>query len=377
MARHKLSMALGAAIITSLAIATSLASAAEAAKTYKVFIFAGQSNAQGKIDKPTLDYQAEAPQTRDLYRHLRKDGEWLVRDDVLATYQNNRTGPLTLGFGSSGRTGAELEFGWMMGDHFEEPVVILKTCQGGISLYQGFRPPSAGMPNEEKLQAQLAAAQARAKARNEPVPALDDITNRYGEWYRLIFSDLRALSESWGREFPALNEGDGKYYNIQARNWEKDFPALEGRKPELAGLVWFQGWNDQYGGAEQEYESNLKHFIADVRRDSGVPHLPVVIVAMGQNGSKPATGPMLTIRDAQMAMNDVPEFQGNVRAFRSDLLVDKDAERLHENRRENPEEWKKYGTDDAYHYFGSPIWYMRIGRAAGEAMLELLNTPGA
>jgi alpha-galactosidase len=375
MKKQGLLIALEVVLTASLAIAADVW-AAEAAKTYKVFIFAGQSNAQGKVDKQTLDAQAEDPRTKDLYQHLRKDGAWLVRDDVFATYQNNRTGPLTLGFGSSGRTGAELEFGWMMGDRFEEPVVILKTCQGGISLSQGFRPPSAGLPREEKLQAQLAAAQSRATARNEPVPTMDDIKNLYGEWYRLIFSDLRALTPNWGREFPRLNDGDGKYYNTKARNWETEFPALAGRKPELAGFVWFQGWNDQYGGAEQEYASNMKHFIEDVRKDLGAPNLPFVIVAMGQNGSQPATGPLLTIRDAQMAMNDVPEFKDNVRAIRADLLVDKDAERLYETRQKNPEEWKKYGTDDAYHYFGSPIWYMRIGHATGEAMQELLNKRG-
>ena len=371
MKRHSSAFALAPAVFVLLTAAT-LAPAAEAARTYKVFIFAGQSNAQGKINKATLDAQAQDPKTRDLYKHLRKDGQWLVRDDVFATYQNNRTGPLTLGFGSSGRTGSELEFGWMMGDHFAEPVVIVKTCQGGIALHQGFRPPSAGMPSEEKLQAQLAGAQNRAKSRKQPPPTMEEIKRQYGEWYRLIFSDLRALSDNWGRTFPPLKDGDGQYYNIKARNWEKDYPALAGRKPELAGVVWFQGWNDQYGGAEIEYEANLKRFITDLRKDLGAPNLPFVIVAMGQNGSKPAAGPMLSIRDAQMAMNDVPEFKDNVRAFRSDLLVDKDAERLHAERQKNPE-WKTYGSDDAYHYYGSAIWYMRIGHAAGEAMLDLLK----
>ena len=122
----------------------------------------------------------------------------------------------------------------------------------------------------------------------------------------------------------------------------------------------------------------MTHFIKDVRKDLGVPNLPFVIAAMGQNGSKPATGAMLTIREAQMAMNDVPEFKGNVKAFRSDPLVDKDAERLMTQkdpvlRARDKEECKKFAADDGYHYYGSPIWYMRIGHAAGEAMLELLG----
>lgn len=50
---------------------------------------------------------------------------------------------------------------------------------------------------------------------------------------------------------------------------------------------------------------------------------------MGQNGSKPAGGALLTIREAQLAMNDVPKFKGNVKTFRTDLLVEKAAEELY------------------------------------------------
>ncbi len=83
------------------------------------------------------------------------------------------------------------------------------------------------------------------------------------------------------------------------------FPTLKGKTPELTGFVWFQGWNDQYGG-QDEYASNMRLFIQDVRKDLGKPKLPFVIAAMGQNGSKPAKGAMLTIREAQLSMNDVP-----------------------------------------------------------------------
>ena len=44
------------------------------------------------------------------------------------------------------------------------------------------------------------------------------------------------------------------------------FPALAGREVELAGFVWFQGWNDQYGG-QDEYAANLEKLIRDVRKD--------------------------------------------------------------------------------------------------------------
>ena len=44
--------------------------------------------------------------------------------------------------------------------------------------------------------------------------------------------------------------------------------------------------------------------------------------------------------------------------------------------RDHFEEWKKVGSDEGYHYLGSAIWYTRIGKAMGEAMLELLGGNG-
>ena len=116
----------------------------------------------------------------------------------------------------------------------------------------------------------------------------------------------------------------------------------------------------------------MKHFINDVRKDLNAPKLPFVIGALGQNGSKPAEGGMLVVREAQLSMNDVPEYKGNLIAFRADLLVDKAAEDMFPNWQKEPE-WEHTGSDRPYHYFGSAIWFTRIGHAMGESMLELLK----
>ncbi len=358
MKKQALFIALGAAITASLATTTAVR-AADATKTVKVFILAGQSNMEGKAANSLLEYQAEAPETKDLFKHLRKDGKWIVRDNVFIKYLN-RKGPLTIGYGSPGCTGVELEFGTVMGDHFHEPVLLIKAAWGGHSLYQLFRSPSAGYPSEEKLQAELQNRQKQVKQtnqknkRNNPLPTMDDIKKPYGLSYRNMLAEVKETFD----------------------NYETMFPALKGKKLELAGFVWFQGWNDMYGGAEKEYASNMKHFIEDVRKDLGVPNLPFVIAAMGQNGSKPAGGAMLTVREAQMSMNDVPEFKGYVKAFRTDVLVDKEAERLCDGWQKHVEEWKKVGSNGGYHYYGSAIWLNRIGKAMGEAMLELMEGQG-
>src|SRR6185369_13057499 len=81
--------------------------AVEQPKPVKVFILAGQSNMEGKAPNALLDHQATDAKTKDLFAHLRKDDKWIVRDDVFIKFLD-RKGPLTLGFGSPGRTGPEL-----------------------------------------------------------------------------------------------------------------------------------------------------------------------------------------------------------------------------------------------------------------------------
>jgi alpha-galactosidase len=131
-----------------------------------------------------------------------------------------------------------------------------------------------------------------------------------------------------------------------------------------------------YNGAELEYASNMKHFINDVRKDLDAPNMPFVIGVMGQNASKPATGAMLAIQEAQLSMETLPEFKGNVRAVRTDILVDKAAEELYPRWRDNFEQWEKTGSDFGYHYMGSAIWFNRIGHAMGKAMLDLIDNGG-
>jgi alpha-galactosidase len=323
--------------------------------TVKVFILAGQSNMEGKAQNKLLEYQAQAPETKELFAHLRKDGDWIVREDVFIKYLE-RKGGLTIGYGSRDRTGVELEFGTVMGDQLEEPVLLIKTCWGGHSLFKLFRSPSAGMPSEETLTAELEKAQANTKRdnerrnRNNPLPTMEDIKRLYGESYRNMLSEVKDTFA----------------------NYETLFPELKGKKLEVAGFVWFQGWNDQYG-AENEYASNMAHFIKDIRRDLKAPHMPFVIGVMGQNGSKPAKNAMLTIQEAQLSMEKLPEFKGNVKAVRTDALVDKAAEEQYPTWKDNVPQWEKVGSDHPYHYLGSVIWFNRIGHAMADAMLEMMH----
>ncbi len=330
--------------------------AADPAAPVKVFILAGQSNMEGKASNALLEHQATAPETKDQFAHLRDEQGWIKRDDVFIKYLN-RSGPLTIGYGSPNKTGVELEFGTVMGDHFDEPVLLIKAAWGGHSLYQKFRSPSSGLPADEVLQKELEQAQKRVtqnnekRNRNDPLPTMDDIRAVYGSSYRAMMQEVQETFD----------------------NYETLFPALKGRSLQLAGFVWFQGFNDMFGDhAPGEYAANMERFINDVRKDLNAPHLPFVIGALGQNGSTPAQGAMLQVREAQLAMNDIPAFAGNVKAIRTDVLADKEAERVFPGWQDHFEAWQKVGSDRPYHYLGSAIWFNRIGRAFGETMLELL-----
>jgi alpha-galactosidase len=353
MNRHACFAALAVLIIASPVTRAS----ADEGETVKVFILAGQSNMEGKATNELLEHQATDAKTKDLFAHLRKDGEWIVRDDVFIKFLN-RSGPLTIGYGSPKRTGVELEFGHAMGDHFDEPVLLIKAAWGGHSLYQKFRPPSASLPSAATLQKELEQSQQRVKKNNgnrkrdDPLPTMREIKEVYGSSYRNMLSEVQETFD----------------------NFETMFPPLRGKRLELAGFVWFQGFNDMFGDeAPGEYEANMKLLINDVRKDLKAPKLPFVIGALGQNGSKPAEKGMLIVQNAQLAMNRVAEFKGTVKTIRTDVLADKEAERLYPGWRDHFEEWKLVGSDFAYHYLGSAIWFNRIGRRFGETMLELLE----
>jgi len=343
-----------ASLVFALSVSTSNLPAAE---TYQVFILAGQSNMEGKAGRELIDHQATAADTREFFAPYRNEDNtaWIERDDVLIKFLGEK-GPLTVGYGSRDKTGLELAFGFAMGDHYDEPVLLIKTAWGGHSLYQKFRPPSAGLPSEEVLQRELAKLQERTQKnnekrnRNDPLPTMEQVKAEYGISYRNMMQEVDQTLANAGELFP----------------------QLKGKQPQIAGFVWFQGFNDMFGDhAPGEYASNMKLLIQDIRQAWDAPKLPVVIGALGQNGSKPAAENMKKIQDAQLAMNDVPEFAGNVKTIRTDVLVDKTAEAKFPNWQDHREEWKLVGSDRPYHYLGSAIWYSRIGNEMAETMLEL------
>ena len=286
--------------------------------TVKVFILAGQSNMQGKGSVKQFEELVKAKPDR--YGQWWKDGKWAKRDDVFCALNEN-IGKLTLGFGHppAQRMGPELAFGEVVGNVFNEPVVLLKTCWGGQSLGNDFRPPSSGGHGREFV--------------------LDDGV----QW--------KVASTGWAYK---------EIFNIKRRRLDDigaTFPELKDRKYEIVGLIWFQGWNDLINDKlRAEYQTNMANFIRDIRKDLKIPNLPIVIGESGQGGDKP-TPQVQQIRDAQKAVAEMPEFKGTVTFVKTSPYW-RDTE-------------PKY--DGGYHFNGNSETYYDIGEAFGKAMLELLK----
>lgn len=219
-------------------------------KPVQVFILAGQSNMQGQgvvaMDHPeyynggkgNLVWSMEHSASKDKMRHLRdRHGRWVERDDVEIWFKQQgevRQGKLTIGYtgyGGASHIGPELQFGHVVGDAIEEPVLLIKTAWGGKSLYVDFRPPSAA-----------------------------------GE--------------------------TGLYYTQMMDEVREALLSLDDRPYRLAGFIWMQGWNDMIDAdATAAYADNLVLLAKDLRDELNSPNLPIVVGELGNGGeAQPGSG---------------------------------------------------------------------------------------
>jgi serine/threonine protein kinase len=311
----------------------------------KVYILAGDSNMAGRAKVSLMRYQASQPETKKRFEHLLgDDGRWVVRQDVWVK-NFNQMGDLTAGFGQSpDRFGPELEFGNVVGDHFDEQVLLIKTCFGGHNIYRDFRPPSAGLPPQEVLEQRWKELQ-----KEKPDATLAEVQQTYGATYRVMLKEIRETLANLDENFPYQGQGF-----------------------EIAGFVWFSGWNDMLD-FNPSYVELLAQFIRDVRRDLKTPNLPFIIGQLGVNpdGVQPGANDA-KIRIAQADVAELPEFKANVKLVATDPFWDRDAHAIEKLGLHEPREgWDKVGSDLGYHYLGSAKTFCAMGKAFGEGMLEL------
>ncbi len=381
------------------------------AKPIKVFILAGQSNMEGHAKIETFDYIGDDPATAPLLKKMRgADGKLRVCDHAYISYLTGGGdkigegfGKLTAGYGSrrnpledGGKIGPEFTFGIAMDEAFAEPVLIIKTAWGGKSLNTDFRPPSAGpyVFNDS----QLATFKKQGKNVDEIKAAKAKQT---GHYYRLMIQHVKAVLADIKRVCPEYDSKQGY---------------------ELAGFVWFQGWNDLVDsgtypnrtqpGGYAAYSEVMADFIRDVRKDLNAPSMPFVIGVLGVGGDK-ANVQTVEFRKAMAVPATLPEFKGTVtavatapfwsaelaaidekRAKVSDMArqlrnkgknsPNKDGKMTEAQQREymkkyeadliTPQEaaaWARGASNQGYHYLGCAKTFALMGQAFADALLKL------
>lgn len=349
-----------------------------AAKPLKVFVLAGQSNMQGHAKVTTFDSMADDPKTAPILAELRDaEGKLRVCSNVWIssvgcagdgpTGDVEQTGKLTAGFGASKEEiGPELTFGIYIAKLLGEPVLLIKTSWGGKSLHTDFRPPSAG-PEEfsESIRGRW-----KEKGR-DPEQEAAKIRQNGGVFYRRMIEHVRRVLADIKRVVP-------------------DYDPQQGY--ELAGFVWFQGWNDMVDsgtyhermkpGGYDMYGQLMAQFIRDVRKDLSAPKMPFVIGVMGVGGLEgDGKAPQMYFRQAQSAPASLPEFKGNVVAVRTAPFWDDDLAKLQERKQKKetltPEETKRLKggvSNGGYHYLGAAKILAPIGKAFAEAMAGMQAT---
>ena len=384
-----------------------------ASKPLKVFILAGQSNMQGHASVTTFDSMADDPKTAPLLKEMRdKDGKpkvcekvWISSIGCLGDAYSDLTeakGKLTAGFGApENKIGPEFTFGLTMEKQLNEPVLIIKTAWGGRSLHTDFRPPSAGpfvlaKETQELWDKHPKGAHGIPKAEDRP-KFYAEKTAATGVFYREMIAHVKKVLKDVKRVVPDYDEKQGY---------------------ELAGFVWFQGFNDLVDGGVYPnqgkaggydlYADLLGHFIRDVRKDLSAPKMPFVIGVMGIDGLKgDKKGSMMHFRDAQRKPTTLDEFKGNVVAVETAPFWDDELEafverkeRVHDKLEQGfreaepkpsepekeaarkkaldeefkPDELKRLNrgvSNGGYHYLGAAKIMAPIGKAFAEAFVEI------
>jgi hypothetical protein len=385
----------GGLLSTAMAIGGLAFGVGAAAAPLKVYILAGQSNMQGSAHQRTFVAMQDDPESAPLLADiLDANGNPVVCDNAWITYLTDGRnsdgalhGRVKVGYGfDQDRIGPEYGFGLYLDKALGEPILIIKTAWGGKSLAVDFRPPSAGAyePN--------AAEKERGTA-----PDAAAVGHYYREMIRFVRETL-GDAETLRTIVPAYNAEVGY---------------------ELAGFIWFQGWNDMCNRHHlEQYTGNLVHFIHDVRRDLEAPTLPFIVGILGVYGTDPDSRrfdrglPVSAFRAAQFAAVEqydrrvAPPYRGRVIAVDSGPFYELELSDIYWKRRLTnewtrrvergemtrkrmqeecarhgfgdgeltPEEqrtWDRCASNAEYHYLGSGKTFIRFGKALAEAMLEL------
>ena len=252
---------------------------------------------------------------------------------------SKKSGKLGVGYGGGGKKlGPEFGFGLSMAKKVEGPILLIKTSWGGKSINYNFRPPSAGpyqLNDKEK---------AGGKA--------DEIKKNAGLNYRMMNESIQNVLSNLKENHPAYDAEAGY---------------------EIAGFVWFQGYNDQFSDEFRDnYKDNMISFIKDIRKEYKVPKMPFVIGVLGTGRTAEKVGEN-AVSLGQREAAKAPEFKGNVVSVESYKDYSNFSHEIFSKGwPKHYHEWDTVGSDRPYHYLGSGAFFVRLGDSFANAMADLM-----
>lgn len=287
----------------------------------RVFVLAGQSNMQGFgeiTDPQNLPGTLVDVLQKDVngtWSKLGNKDNWTELDNAYLYFERNEgtiRSKVTVGQGAfSNLIGPELMFAHQLDEYYDDPVLIIKTAWGGKSLAEDFRPPSAG--------------------------------GTTGEFYKMMVQKVKDVTQNLSTEFPDLSTSDF----------------------EIAGFVWFQGWND--GGSDaflNEYESNLHYLVKDIRKDLEKPNLPIVIASSGHGGYEDINDSW--VNSMQNIVSLAQENVGCNDTIYGGRVGFVNTKPYYLNQSASPE-------DAIYHFNNNALTFLNIGKSMGDEMTKAIN----
>ena len=253
---------------------------------------------------------------------------------------NKKSGKLGIGYGGSNeKIGPEFGFGLSVAKNIDGPILLIKTSWGGKSLNYNFRPPTAG--NYEL---------------NEKEKSSDKVEE---------------IKKNAGLNYRMMNEAIQKALG-DLKSYHPDYDAKGGY--EIAGFVWFQGYNDQFSPEFRDnYTDNMITFIKDIRQEYNVPKMPFVIGVLGTGITKEKVAENQVSLAQRKAAKTMGAKNGvaSVESYTDYSLYSNNV--FQKGWPEHYHEWDTVGSDRPYHYLGSGAFFVRLGDSFANSMNDLMG----
>ena len=252
---------------------------------------------------------------------------------------NVKSGKLGVGYGGGkNKLGPEYGFGLSIAEKIKGPILLIKTSWGGKSINYDFRPPSVGEYQLDEKQ------KTGGKA--------EQIKKNASLNYRLMNESIRKVLGNLKENHPDYDSDAGH---------------------EIAGFVWFQGFNDQFSpDFRNNYKDNMIAFIKDIRKEYKVPNMPFVIGVLGTGVTAEKVGEN-QVSIGQREAAKAPEFKGNVMSVESYKDYSLFSNEVYQRGwAKNFHQWVTVGSDRPYHYLGSGGFFVRLGDSFASAMGEMI-----